>query len=100
MCILCLKTMTAETMRAMNCGHALHDTPCYAEYRNLSRQCPHCNQIAMRIDLPGEDCAICCEPMEAHNMKYLRCEHAIHKICLDTYKQNGYSICPMCARSL
>ncbi|KAL7729629.1 hypothetical protein ACLKA6_007910 [Drosophila palustris] len=99
-CILCLERMTKETMRTMHCGHALHELPCYEEYRLWRRQCPYCNQLVIRIDLPGEDCAICCHPMEDHNMEYLKCEHALHTACLAEYRKNRYKTCSVCDRAL
>ncbi|XP_034114998.1 uncharacterized protein LOC117575028 [Drosophila albomicans] len=99
-CILCLEVMTNETMRRMHCGHALHESPCFQEYRTWRRQCPYCNQLVIRIDLPGEDCAICCEPMQEDTMEYLKCEHALHSSCLSNYKKNNYTTCPVCVRQL
>lgn len=99
-CIICLEKMTKEMMRTMHCGHAMHEYPCFAQYRSWRRQCPYCNQLVIRIDLPGEDCAICCEPMEEHNMEYLKCEHALHEACLTDYRKNKYTTCPVCTRAL
>ncbi|XP_062124587.1 uncharacterized protein LOC133837742 [Drosophila sulfurigaster albostrigata] len=98
-CTLCLKEMTNETMRTMNCGHALHNS-CFDEYRELRRFCPYCEQFVLRLDLPGDACAICCEPMKKDTMEYLKCEHALHTKCLSEYKRNYYRKCPVCARQL
>ncbi|KAH8311843.1 hypothetical protein KR044_008270 [Drosophila immigrans] len=99
-CIMCLEAMTRETMRTMHCGHALHEIPCYRDYRKWRRQCPYCNQLVLRIDLPDEDCVICCEPMLENEMEYLKCEHALHTNCLATYIRNNFKKCPKCSRPL
>lgn len=61
---------------------------------------PHAHQQVIRIDLPGDICSICREPMEPHTMEYLKCEHALHQTCLRLYKRNNYKSCPVCKRSL
>lgn len=99
-CSVCLKIMTADNMRTMHCGHALHESPCYEDYRKISRECLCCDQLVIRIDLPGDICSICREPMEPHTMEYLKCEHALHQTCLRLYKRNNYKSCPVCKRSL
>ncbi|XP_030081634.1 uncharacterized protein LOC111601370 [Drosophila hydei] len=99
MCYFCHREMTKESMHVMNCAHALCKQ-CFASYRKWRRDCPFCERIVIRIDLPGEACAICREPMKLDTMDYLPCEHALHKVCLQLYKNNNYKTCPVCLRKL
>ncbi|EDW13763.1 uncharacterized protein LOC6572150 [Drosophila mojavensis] len=99
-CLICHEEMTEESMHKMRCGHALCKLPCFREYREWRRNCPYCEQIVIRIDQPGDACSICCEPMEVQNMEYLRCEHALHTLCLQEYKKNNYKTCPICMRNM
>ncbi|XP_064546792.1 uncharacterized protein LOC135434217 [Drosophila montana] len=99
-CIICLKVMTAQTMHIMNCGHALCEAPCFAQYREWDRYCLYCEKLVIRINVPGDDCCICCEPMSPETIEYLPCEHALHKICLKSYKKENYKTCPLCSKKL
>ncbi|EDW67117.2 uncharacterized protein [Drosophila virilis] len=99
-CIICLKEMTAQTMHIMNCGHALCQAPCFAQYREFNRYCLYCEKVVIRINVPGDDCCICCEPMSLETIQYLPCEHALHKICLESYKKENYKTCPLCSKKL
>ncbi|XP_062123116.1 uncharacterized protein LOC133836562 [Drosophila sulfurigaster albostrigata] len=99
-CMICTHVMTKETMRFMNCGHALHDVPCFEDYRLSRRDCPYCETLVLRVDLPGDNCAICDEPMEKDTMKYLKCEHAFHLNCLTTNNWNTNKKCPVCSKAI
>ncbi|XP_062124957.1 vacuolar protein sorting-associated protein 11 homolog isoform X2 [Drosophila sulfurigaster albostrigata] len=96
-CTICTDVMTNETMRFMNCGHAFHDVHCFEDYRQSRRDCPYCGRLVLRLDLQGDYSAICNQPMEEETMKYLKCEHAFHSICLITVNWNANQNCSVCS---
>ncbi|XP_034114982.1 uncharacterized protein LOC117575014 [Drosophila albomicans] len=96
-CRICLQVMTRETMSFMNCGHAVHNGDCFEAYRRTRRDCSYCGKYVLRLDLPGDNCAICNQPMEEYDMKYVKCEHAFHLHCLITNNISITDKCPRCS---
>eukprot|EP00099_Drosophila_melanogaster_P006099 NP_001247040.1 uncharacterized protein Dmel_CG17721, isoform B [Drosophila melanogaster] len=93
-CTFCQYELSDDDRRRMRCGHAMHNL-CYLVFRYSHRKCLECDKV-VNVNIAGDLCTICLDPLSVYTMVYLRCSHALHEKCLHQYQANGGRHCPVC----